>query len=87
MTESAGAGTRLTALKMNGVDYSSAISNWFGANYLSPHPHWFRVLLLAGGFLPGQFSQALHRFLCRLVRCPAVGLLRLVLGCGGRWPR
>src|SRR5262249_46207928 len=32
LSETAGAATRLTAIKFNGTDYSSSISNWFGSD-------------------------------------------------------
>jgi hypothetical protein len=52
LTESGGAGTRLTALKLNGVDYSSAIANWFGANYL-PANGSLTAPLSGSGLAPG----------------------------------
>jgi hypothetical protein len=52
MTESGGAGTRITALKINGVDYSSAIASWFGTNYL-PANGSLAAPLSAGAFVPG----------------------------------
>lgn len=53
MTESGGAGTRITALKINGVDYSSAIASWFGANYLPANGSLAAPLSGAGAFVPG----------------------------------
>ena len=58
MTESGGAGTRITALKINGVDYSSAIASWFGANYLPANGSLAAPLSGSGPFVPGtQFFE------------------------------
>ncbi len=35
LLETAGSATRVTAIKINGTDYSSAINNWFGTNHIA----------------------------------------------------
>jgi hypothetical protein len=54
LAESAGAATRVTALKFNGLDYSSSIVNWFGNNHLPANGTLIAPLTGAGVFPHGD---------------------------------
>jgi hypothetical protein len=53
LSESAGAATRVTALKLNGTDYSSAIASWFGTDHIAANGSIAAPLSGAGTFPPG----------------------------------
>jgi hypothetical protein len=52
LVETAGAGTTLTAIKVNGTDYSSNIQGWFGGTHIAPLGALAAPLTAAGPF-PG----------------------------------
>jgi hypothetical protein len=54
LAETGGVGTRITAMKMNAVDYTSAIQNWFGTSYLPANGSLAVPLAARGQFAPGR---------------------------------
>jgi hypothetical protein len=58
LAETGGAATRVTAIKMNGTDYSSLISYWFGTDHLDASGSIQAPLTAAGTFPNGsQFFE------------------------------
>ena len=53
LQETAGVGSRLTALKFNGVDYSASIAAWFGTDRIAANSAIAAPLQCAGLFPPG----------------------------------
>jgi hypothetical protein len=53
LAETAGAPTQLTGLKINGVDYSSSVVNWFGSNHIDTNGSIQAPLTAAGPFAKG----------------------------------
>jgi hypothetical protein len=54
IAEKAGVATRLTSVKMNGIDYSRYISSWFGADRIDGSGSLAADLRSAGPFFPGD---------------------------------
>ena len=54
LTETGGAGTTLTALKVNGTDYTQSIVGWFGTNHIDADGQISAPLSAAGPFPPGD---------------------------------
>jgi hypothetical protein len=54
LAETAGAATRVTALKFNGSDYSSSIATWFGTNRIPANGAIVAPLRGAGTFPRGD---------------------------------
>jgi len=54
LAETAGVGTTLTAVKVNGADYSSSIAGWFGSNHIDANGQISAPLSATGRFPPGD---------------------------------
>ena len=53
LVETAGVGTRLTAVKLNGTDYSSSIKDWFGGDHINARGSISAPLTAAGPYPNG----------------------------------
>jgi hypothetical protein len=54
LAETGGTGTTLTAVKVNGTDYTSGITSWFGSNYIPANGQLSAPLSATGRFPPGD---------------------------------
>jgi hypothetical protein len=58
LAETAGVGTQITGMKINGVDYSSSIKGFFGSDHLAANGAMEAPLEAPGTFTPGlQFFE------------------------------
>ncbi|HEV3334038.1 MAG TPA: hypothetical protein VG096_23790 [Bryobacteraceae bacterium] len=54
LPETGGSGTTVTAIKVNGTDYSSSIAGWFGSNHIDANGEIDAPLSATGRFPPGD---------------------------------